>query len=38
MMLGAGLGDSITIAVAGPEAEANLAVLVELVETGFGET
>ncbi len=37
MMLGAGLGDSITISTNGEEAEAALAALVELVKTKFGE-
>jgi len=37
MMLGAAMGDSITIAVTGAEAELRLAELVELVATGFGE-
>jgi phosphocarrier protein HPr len=37
MMLGAALGDSILIAATGKNAAADLAVLVELVETKFGE-
>jgi len=37
MMLGAAKGDTITITVQGDAAEARLAELVELVETGFGE-
>lgn len=37
MMLGAAKGDTIAIAVEGAEAEARLAELVELVESGFGE-
>jgi phosphocarrier protein HPr len=37
MMLGAALGDSILIAAMGKNAAADLAVLVELVETKFGE-
>ncbi len=37
MMLGAALGDSITIAAEGESAAADLAILVNLVETKFGE-
>jgi phosphocarrier protein HPr len=37
MMLGAALGDSIVISAAGENAAADLVVLVELVETKFGE-
>ncbi|MBA3575987.1 MAG: HPr family phosphocarrier protein [Sphingomonas sp.] len=37
MMLGAALGDSIIIHAEGEGAEDSLALLVELVETGFGE-
>ena len=37
MMLGAALGDSITIHAEGDGAEESLAKLVELVESGFGE-
>ena len=37
MMLGAGMGDSITIRCEGEGAEAALAELAELVETKFGE-
>lgn len=37
MMLGAAMGDQITIAASGENAEARLAELVELVEAGFGE-
>ena len=37
MMLGAALGDSITIYCEGESAEAALAELTELVETKFGE-
>ena len=37
MMLGAAKGDSILIHVVGGDAEAELARLVELVESGFGE-
>lgn len=37
MMLGAAKGDTITIAVEGEQADASLAILIELVESGFGE-
>jgi phosphocarrier protein len=37
MMLGAAKGDTIEIAAEGAEAEARLAELVALVESGFGE-
>ena len=37
MMLGAAMGDSITIHAEGDGAEEELAKLVELVEGGFGE-
>ena len=37
MMLGAAKGDTITIRTDGEQAEARLAELVEMVETGFGE-
>ena len=37
MMLGAAMGDSITIHSQGDSAEESLAQLVELVESGFGE-
>lgn len=37
MMLGAAKGDTIEIVVAGDNAEARLAELVEMVEGGFGE-
>ena len=37
MMLGAAKGDTIEIAAEGAEAEARLADLVALVESGFGE-
>jgi phosphocarrier protein len=37
MMLGAAIGDSITIHVSGDGAETALAQLVELVESKFGE-
>ena len=37
MMLGAAKGDTIDISAEGPHAEARLAELVELVESGFGE-
>ncbi len=37
MMLGAALGDTVTLSVSGEAAEARLAELVELVATGFGE-
>jgi len=37
MMLGAGIGCSITVACAGPEAEAAMAAIVELVGSRFGE-
>jgi phosphocarrier protein HPr len=37
MMLGAAVGDSITIHVAGPYAEQALEKLVELIEERFGE-
>ncbi len=37
MMLGAAIGDSITITATGEEADASLATLVELVENKFGE-
>ena len=37
MMLGAALGDTITIHAEGDQAEESLARLVELVENGFGE-
>lgn len=37
MMLGAALGDAITIHAEGDGAEESLARLVELVESGFGE-
>jgi phosphocarrier protein HPr len=38
MMLGAAKGERITITVSGEAEEARLAELVELVETGFGES
>ncbi len=37
MMLGAAMGDTITISVTGETAEARLSELLELVATGFGE-
>jgi len=37
MMLGAAKGDTITLTVEGEDAEARLAKLALLVETGFGE-
>jgi len=37
MMLGAAMGDTVTIRVNGPGAEAALEQLVKLVETRFGE-
>lgn len=37
MMLGAAKGDTVTLTVSGEDAEARLAELVTLVETGFGE-
>lgn len=37
MMLGAAKGDTVTLRVSGEDAEARLAALVALVETGFGE-
>ena len=37
MMLAAGIGSSIRVAAAGPEAEAALAALAELVSSRFGE-
>ena len=37
MMLGAAMGETITISVSGVDAELRLAELVELVATGFGE-
>ncbi|GLV26085.1 HPr family phosphocarrier protein [Sphingobium sp. Cam5-1] len=37
MMLGAALGDSITISAKGPDAEESLGKLVTLVEDKFGE-
>jgi phosphocarrier protein HPr len=37
MMLGAAMGDTITITVTGDTAEERLAQLLELVATGFGE-
>ncbi len=37
MMLGAAKGDTVVLSVEGENAEARLAELVELVETGFGE-
>ena len=37
MMLGAAKGDTVTIATEGDMAEERLAMLVEMVETGFGE-
>lgn len=37
MMLGAAMGDTVTLHVAGDDAEARLAQLVELVEGKFGE-
>lgn len=37
MMLGAAMGDSITIHASGQEAESALTLLCELVETKFGE-
>jgi phosphocarrier protein len=37
MMLGAAKGDTIVISVEGGDAEAELAKLVDLVESGFGE-
>ena len=38
MMLGAAKGDTITIHVEGPQADAVLASLCDMVEDGFGET
>ena len=37
MMLGAAKGDTVDVRVEGDDADARLAELVELVETGFGE-
>jgi phosphocarrier protein HPr len=37
MMLGAAMGDSITITSSGDDAEASLAVVAQLVEDRFGE-
>ena len=37
MMLGAAMGDDITISAEGPEAEAAVAALCDLVEAKFGE-
>jgi phosphocarrier protein HPr len=37
MMLGAAMGDSITISVSGTDADTALAQLVDLVESRFGE-
>jgi len=37
MMLGAACGDVVELAVTGEDAEARLAELAELVESGFGE-
>jgi phosphocarrier protein HPr len=37
MMLGAAMGDSVTISTTGEDAEAALSTLVELVENKFGE-
>ena len=37
MMLGAAMGDTITISAEGPEAEAAVAAMVALVESRFGE-
>ena len=37
MMLGAAKGDSVEIAVAGTNAEARLAELAHMIESGFGE-
>ncbi|EMD82409.1 phosphocarrier protein [Pacificimonas flava] len=37
MMLAAGIGDTIAITATGPEADAAVAALVDLVETKFGE-
>ena len=37
MMLGAAKGDTIELSVSGEHAEARLAELVEMIETGFGE-
>ena len=37
MMLGAAKGDTVDLVVKGPEAEACLAQLAELIESGFGE-
>jgi phosphocarrier protein len=37
MMLGAAMGDSITIHASGQDAEGALAILCALVETKFGE-
>jgi len=37
MMLGAAKGDTVVISVNGTDAEARLAELVEMVESGFGE-
>ena len=37
MMLGAAMGDSITICAQGPEAEESLGKLISLVEDKFGE-
>ena len=37
MMLGAGLGSTITLSASGPQAEAALAALAQLVEDKFGE-
>jgi phosphocarrier protein HPr len=37
MMLGAAMGDVVTISTSGAEAETALAALIDLVETKFGE-
>jgi phosphocarrier protein len=37
MMLGAAMGDSVTISAAGPDAERSLELLAGLVEAKFGE-
>jgi phosphocarrier protein HPr len=37
MMLGAAMGDTITISAEGPDADAAVATLAELVEAKFGE-
>lgn len=37
MMLGAAYGDTIELVVSGPDSDARLGELVEMVESGFGE-